>query len=342
MGNAVLVVTALLTNSVFPTANSAVAEVNKVAGEDALHLLESLAAEQQKTLDRLKVYQAVFTQIRNRPGEVESWQEKHTTTIKKGVKRFWLEDHSIVNSPIEGVIETDWRFVANDEFAAHRISGTNAQGPILDIRIWEHYSYDTMSEKAKNLVDAITIEWDFTKTGYGNGRTALRDMSNWARENKLDVSISWEAPKKSSPVYNVKCYGAQSTTRPMAEFAIDSGRACIFSRCIRNMEDGNPLDLLEVEAAELEPGLWFPIRRKKVRFDGDGSQRPILVSIVELESFKPGIGPNDNECTLASLALPEGTAYNPIIRTDVRGNVTMMHVLNGELISRDVLRRRNK
>lgn len=342
MRDSILFVVAVFVNLSLPITRCAVAEENKLTGEDALHLLDSLAAEQQKTLDRFKTYEAVFTVTKVRTGEFEAGSEEHRTRIKQGKDRLWLEDQSFVNSHAEGVTQRRWAVVANDQYAAWHISGQNPRAAIGDVHIWEHDSYAAMCETARTRIDILTLEIDFLKTGYGNGKTPLRDISGWAREHKMAIVISWKVSLGEAPAYEVKCYGGELSTRPLVEFTIDSARACIVTHCNTNLENGKPRGSLEVEPGEIEPGLWFPVHWKKTGFARDGSQNSRFITVVNLESMKTEVEPTAAECTLAALEIPDGTNYNPIIRTDKHGNMTFMHMIHGELVSRDVLIGRDK
>lgn len=334
MRDSILFVVAVFVNLSLPITRCAVAEENKLTGEDALHLLDSLVAEQRKTLAKLETYEVKFTQTSDGGLSLDPQKQFHKTHIKRSQDRVWAErqsDVTVFDHP-EDSYSVAYKLVANSEYVASFAKGHNPHGPILSGRVWEHDNFAAMSRQGNNMLNTVTNSYDFTKSGYGDGHKTLADISELARNANWHVEVSWNSSAKTPPLYQVRAFIAESDSRPRQEWTIDAARSCIVTRSVLYSPNDSPRRQFVAEPKEVEPNVWFPVLWTQSYY-GD-SPTPKLVVRLEVHFLAMGVQPETAECQLANLHMPKECM---VMRTDTRGRVSQMAFVDNELVPRRLL-----
>lgn len=224
-----------------------------------------------------------------------------------------------------------WTTVGNEQYLANYYVGRIAGGPVGGADVADHTSLTDMSQGSRNRMSTYDLMKHFGGFGFGTGSEPFHELvAGYHGREKLDIEVSWKDREDKAPIYYVRVTDRALGVNPRDEYEVDAGRSYIVPRAVTYSPDYNwgRLKSVEVEAREIDPGLWFPSLTTGMRYahDGSGNVRVLTTSIVK--SVKPGVEPSDEERSLASLGIPPDCI---VMHTDAQGRHGFAHVQRGLL-----------
>ncbi|HRK34250.1 MAG TPA: hypothetical protein PLJ47_06615, partial [Candidatus Hydrogenedentes bacterium] len=308
-----------------------------LTGEEALAFLDEVAAKQSEQLKRLETYEIKCTLTFENSHPKYSPLETRKVHLKHGAEALWANYETSSFSSKDGSGEPSQRMqylhIANDTLVGRSDSGHSSGNPTHGAFIWEHTSYKQKSKDGLGSLSSVLRLNDFRRYGYGDGNRPLAEISRWAREKKISLTVIKPAKGKDPNVYSVEVRNPDLGKKPFKVFAIDTSKSGIITD-ITEFYSENGVDWVEdgkirVTPEEIEPGFWFPMTWEVIQYGSSGSAGPpFRYRKCETQFLKTNAKFEPDIATLTELKLVENA---PVMYTNVKGEISQMLYRGGKL-----------